>query len=92
MASGGNDIGNIDRSPEKMLRTLYGGLVGGPSKDDSFQDRRSNYKQSEAGPNGSQRRRVADSLTQCALDYNAPLTAIMTLEYERGKIPFFLRQ
>lgn len=47
MASGGNDIGNIDRSPEKMLRILYGGLVGGPAKDDSFQDKRSNYKQSE---------------------------------------------
>ena len=49
MASGGNDIGNVDRSPEKMMRVLYGGMVGGPSKDDSFQDRRSNYKQSEVG-------------------------------------------
>lgn len=47
MASGGNDIGNIDHSPEKMAHVLYGGMVGGPAKDDSFQDRRSNYKQSE---------------------------------------------
>ena len=49
MASGGNDIGNVDHSPEQMLRVLYGGLVGGPAKDDSFQDKRSNYKQSEVG-------------------------------------------
>lgn len=47
MASGGDDIGNIDHSPEKMARVLYGGMVGGPAKDDSFQDKRSNYKQSE---------------------------------------------
>ena len=47
MASGGNDIGNIDHSPEKMAHVLYGGMVGGPAKDDSFQDKRSNYKQSE---------------------------------------------
>lgn len=47
MASGGNDIGNVDHSPPQMAHVLYGGLVGGPAKDDSFQDRRSNYKQSE---------------------------------------------
>lgn len=47
MASGGNDAGKIDSSPKQMMRVLYGGLVGGPSKDDSFQDKRSNYKQSE---------------------------------------------
>ena len=47
MASGGNDIGNVDHSPETMAHVLYGGMVGGPSKDDSFQDKRSNYKQSE---------------------------------------------
>ena len=48
MASGGHDIGNVDHSPENMAHILYGGMVGGPSKDDSFADKRSNYKQSEA--------------------------------------------
>lgn len=28
---------------------------------------------------------------QCALDYNAWLTPMMAAEYERGKLPFFLR-
>ncbi|KAK9894644.1 glycoside hydrolase family 9 protein [Cystobasidium minutum MCA 4210] len=75
MASGGNDIGNIDHSPEHMAHVLYGGMVGGPAKDDSFQDKRSNYKQSE-----------------CALDYNAPITAIMVSEFELGKLPYYARQ
>jgi len=35
-ASGGDDIGNIDHSPPKEANVLYGGVVGGPDKQDRF--------------------------------------------------------
>ncbi|KAF9362811.1 hypothetical protein BGX34_005442 [Mortierella sp. NVP85] len=46
-ASGGNDPGTIDSYPEKERYTLYGALVGGPDKNDRFDDRRSNWRQNE---------------------------------------------
>ncbi|KAF9910755.1 hypothetical protein BX616_010784 [Lobosporangium transversale] len=46
-ASGGTDVDNIDSSPEKMMYTIYGALVGGPDKNDRFSDIRSDWQQSE---------------------------------------------
>lgn len=47
MASGGNDIGNIDTSPEQEAYVLYGAVVGGPTKDDKFFDIRSDWPETE---------------------------------------------
>ncbi|KAF9423030.1 hypothetical protein BGZ76_003708 [Entomortierella beljakovae] len=46
-ASGGYDIGTIDTSPEQVAYTIYGALVGGPDKNDRFNDIRSDWSQSE---------------------------------------------
>ncbi|KAF9362150.1 hypothetical protein BGX26_000038 [Mortierella sp. AD094] len=46
-ASGGTDIGNINTSPEREINTIYGALVGGPDRNDRFEDIRDNWKQSE---------------------------------------------
>lgn len=46
-ASGGNDAGTIDTYPEKEAYTIYGALVGGPDKNDRFEDRRSDWRQNE---------------------------------------------
>lgn len=46
-ASGGNDPGNIDTDPVREKYTIYGALVGGPDKNDRFDDRRSNWRQNE---------------------------------------------
>ena len=47
MASGGNDIENIDTSPEQEAYVLYGALVGGPDKLDGFFDIRRDWPQTE---------------------------------------------
>ncbi|KAL1740949.1 glycoside hydrolase family 9 protein [Schizophyllum fasciatum] len=47
MASGGNDIENIDNSPEEEAYVLYGALVGGPDKLDGFFDIRRDWPQTE---------------------------------------------
>ncbi|KAG0230755.1 hypothetical protein BGX31_005732, partial [Mortierella sp. GBA43] len=46
-ASGGTDPDTIDSFPEKERYTIYGALVGGPDKNDRFQDRRSDWRQNE---------------------------------------------
>lgn len=47
MASGGNDIGEIDTSPPQEAYVLYGGVVGGPDSKDRFYDIRSDYVETE---------------------------------------------
>ncbi|KAJ1030047.1 hypothetical protein NDA16_000960 [Ustilago loliicola] len=47
MASGGNDITNINNSPPKMAHVLYGAVVGGPDKQDRFFDIRDDWPQTE---------------------------------------------
>jgi endoglucanase len=47
MASGGNDINNIDTSPPQEAYVLYGAVVGGPDKKDRFYDIRSDWPETE---------------------------------------------
>ncbi|KAK0521711.1 hypothetical protein OC842_006693 [Tilletia horrida] len=47
LASGGNNIANIDNSPPVEAYVLYGALVGGPDHDDQYYDQRSDYVQTE---------------------------------------------
>lgn len=47
MASGGDDIGQIDTSPAQEAYVLYGGVVGGPDSKDRFYDIRSDYVETE---------------------------------------------
>jgi len=47
LASGGNDISNINTSPPVEAYTLYGGVVGGPDKRDNFYDIRDDWPQTE---------------------------------------------
>ncbi|THV08695.1 9 glycosyl hydrolase [Dendrothele bispora CBS 962.96] len=47
MASGGDDIGNIDTVPEKEAYVLYGAVIGGPDKRDRFFDIRSDWPETE---------------------------------------------
>ena len=47
IASGGNDIGNIDTSPAQEAYVLYGAVVGGPDANDKFWDIRSDWPQTE---------------------------------------------
>lgn len=50
MASGGNDIGEIDTNPKQETYVLYGAVVGGPDKRDNFYDIRSDWPQTEVSP------------------------------------------
>ena len=45
MASGGNDSTKINSSPAGEAYTLYGGVVGGPDKKDSYYDIRDDWPQ-----------------------------------------------
>ncbi|CAK5275709.1 unnamed protein product [Mycena citricolor] len=47
MASGGNDIGNIDTSPAEEAYVLYGAVIGGPDQHDRFFDIRSDWPETE---------------------------------------------
>ncbi|KAJ7179258.1 glycoside hydrolase family 9 protein [Mycena filopes] len=47
MASGGNDIGNINTSPPQEAYVLYGAVVGGPDKHGRFYDIRSDWPETE---------------------------------------------
>ncbi|KAJ7699945.1 Six-hairpin glycosidase-like protein [Mycena rosella] len=47
MASGGNDIDNIDTSPPQEAYVLYGAVVGGPDKHGKFYDIRSDWPETE---------------------------------------------
>jgi len=47
MASGGDDIGAIDTSPEQEAYVLYGAIIGGPDIKDRFYDIRSDWVESE---------------------------------------------
>ncbi|KAF7352905.1 Endoglucanase [Mycena venus] len=47
MASGGDDIGNINTSPPQEAYVLYGAVVGGPDKHDRFFDIRSDWPETE---------------------------------------------
>ncbi|KAF5388139.1 hypothetical protein D9615_000265 [Tricholomella constricta] len=47
MASGGNDINNIDTSPEQEAYVLYGAVIGGPDKRDRYFDIRSDWPETE---------------------------------------------
>ncbi|KAF9978181.1 hypothetical protein BGZ75_010122 [Mortierella antarctica] len=46
-ASGGTSADTIDSFPEKETYTIYGALVGGPDKNDRFEDKRSDWRQNE---------------------------------------------
>ncbi|KAF9079536.1 hypothetical protein BGX23_003813 [Mortierella sp. AD031] len=46
-ASGGVSVGTIDTYPLKERWVLYGALVGGPDKNDRFEDVRSDWRQNE---------------------------------------------
>ncbi|KDQ14601.1 glycoside hydrolase family 9 protein [Botryobasidium botryosum FD-172 SS1] len=47
MASGGNDINNIDTNPVQTRNVIYGAVVGGPSPGDLFYDIRSDWVETE---------------------------------------------
>ncbi|KAJ6516028.1 glycoside hydrolase family 9 protein [Mycena sanguinolenta] len=47
MASGGDDIGNIDTSPPQEAYVLYGAIIGGPDKQGRFFDIRSDWPETE---------------------------------------------
>ncbi|KAH9002361.1 family 9 glycosyl hydrolase [Lactarius hatsudake] len=47
MASGGDDINNIDTSPLQEAYVLYGAVVGGPDNKDNFYDIRSDWPETE---------------------------------------------
>jgi endoglucanase len=51
MASGGNDIGQIDTSPKQEAYVIYGAVVGGPDKSDRYYDIRSDWVESEVSYN-----------------------------------------
>ena len=53
MASGGDDIGAINTSPEQEAYVLYGAVVGGPNKQDQFYDIRSDWIETEVSTSGS---------------------------------------
>ncbi|KAG0216394.1 hypothetical protein BGX28_002864 [Mortierella sp. GBA30] len=46
-ASGGISADTIDTYPVKETYTIYGALVGGPDKNDRYQDQRSDWRQNE---------------------------------------------
>jgi endoglucanase len=48
MASGGQDITQIDTSPAQEAYVLYGAVVGGPDDRGRFFDIRSDWPQTEA--------------------------------------------
>ena len=62
MASGGNNISNIDNSPPVEAHTLYGAVVGGPNKEDVYFDIRNDWAQSEVRASLSTRFLTYDSL------------------------------
>lgn len=47
MASGGDDISNINTSPPAEAYTLYGAVIGGPDKRDRYWDLRDDWPQTE---------------------------------------------
>ncbi|KAG0201075.1 hypothetical protein BGX33_010537, partial [Mortierella sp. NVP41] len=47
LAAGGRSTDSIDTEPIKEAHILLGALVGGPDKNDRFQDLRSNWRQNE---------------------------------------------
>ncbi|KAG9061535.1 hypothetical protein KI688_007113 [Linnemannia hyalina] len=47
LAAGGRSTDSIDTEPLKEAHILLGALVGGPDKNDHFQDLRSNWRQNE---------------------------------------------
>ncbi|KAH8830739.1 glycoside hydrolase family 9 protein [Flagelloscypha sp. PMI_526] len=47
LASGGNDIGQIDTLPKEEAYILYGAVIGGPDRKDRYFDIRSDWVQSE---------------------------------------------
>ncbi|KAJ7507664.1 glycoside hydrolase family 9 protein [Mycena galericulata] len=47
MASGGDDINNIDTSPPQEAYVLYGAVVGGPDRHGRFYDIRSDWPETE---------------------------------------------
>lgn len=48
MASGGQDITQIDTSPAQEAYVLYGAVIGGPDQRGRFYDIRSDWPQTEA--------------------------------------------
>lgn len=47
LASGGDDISNINTSPPVEAYVLYGGVVGGPDKRDKYYDIRDDWPETE---------------------------------------------
>lgn len=47
MASGGNNISDINNSPPQEAYVLYGAVVGGPDKYDRFFDIRADWPETE---------------------------------------------
>lgn len=85
MASGGNDIGQIDTSPAQEAYVLYGAVVGGPDKKDRFYDIRSDWVETEIALDYN-----APMLTLAAMhalnDTSDPyFTSLNAGEYEKNK-------
>lgn len=85
MASGGNDIGQIDTSPKQEAYVLYGAVVGGPDKKDNYYDMRSDWVQSEVAIDYN-----APMLTLAAMhafnDSNDPFfTSLQAGEYDKRR-------
>jgi len=81
MASGGNDIANINTSPLAEAYTLYGAVVGGPDKRDKYHDLRDDWPQTEVRFLSviSIAHRSPNPTPQVALDYNAPLLTLAAM-------------
>ena len=47
MASGGNDISDINGDPPQEAHVLYGAVVGGPDKYDRYFDLRGDWPETE---------------------------------------------
>lgn len=47
MASGGNNINDINNDPPQELHVLYGAVVGGPDKYDRYFDIRDDWPETE---------------------------------------------
>jgi endoglucanase len=79
MASGGNDIGNIDTSPPQEANVLYGAVIGGPDQHGRFYDIRSDWPETEASAFFMAVLGPGLNTFQVALDYNAPMLTLAAM-------------
>lgn len=79
MASGGNNISDINNDPPQEAHVLYGAVVGGPDRYDRYFDIRADWPESEVRwvVVGSDVQR--SPAFQPALDYNAPMLTLAAM-------------